>query len=147
MHQQALVELTADIVVSQVANNSIAASDVPALVKIVHKALSSLGTPAAAIEAKKVPAVSVRSSVKADTLTCLACGKTQQTLRRHLAAAHGMTPEQYRAAYELPASYPMTAPNYVQMRRELALAAGLGKTIVRSAGGKAKRKAASPRKT
>jgi predicted transcriptional regulator len=37
-----------------------------------------------------------------------------------------MTPEQYRAKWNLPADYPMVAPNYAEQRRSLAKKIGLG---------------------
>jgi predicted transcriptional regulator len=48
-------------------------------------------------------------------------------LKRHLAVQHGLTPAQYRGRFELKPDYPMTAPNYAQQRREVALASGLGR--------------------
>lgn len=47
-------------------------------------------------------------------------------LRRHL-AQNGLTPDEYRARYGLPASYPMVAPLYAEKRRELAKKIGLGR--------------------
>lgn len=39
-----------------------------------------------------------------------------------------MTPEDYRARWNLPADYPMVAPNYAEQRRVLAKKIGLGTT-------------------
>jgi ROS/MUCR transcriptional regulator protein len=58
-------------------------------------------------------------------LICLEDGKRFKSLRRHLAIL-GMTPEQYRAKWNLPSSYPMVAPNYAAQRSALAKTAGLG---------------------
>lgn len=125
MDRESLVVLTADIVAAHVSNNAIAVSDVSKLVETVHGALSDLSKPAE--QEKKTPIVSVKGSVKPDSIACLECGKKQKLLKRHLQAAHGMTPDQYRSDYSLPATYPMTAPNYSKRRRELALASGLGR--------------------
>jgi predicted transcriptional regulator len=38
-----------------------------------------------------------------------------------------MTPEQYRARWNLPADYPMVAPAYAETRRDLAKKIGLGR--------------------
>jgi predicted transcriptional regulator len=54
-------------------------------------------------------------------------GKPQKVLKRHLDAAHGLTPAQYRERFALKPDYPMAAPNYVQRRREVALQTGLGR--------------------
>lgn len=121
-----LVTLTADIVSSHVANNSVAISEVPTLVDTVHGALSGLGRDQQAKE-KREPMVSVRSSVKPDSLTCLICGKKQKLLRRHLANAHDMNPDEYREEFGLAASYPMVAPAYSDVRQALAKKFGLGR--------------------
>lgn len=136
MERETLITLTADIVAAHVSNNNVAIGDVGSLVQRVHEALSSLEAPAEEERKEKEPVVSVRSSVKPDYLICMECGKKQMTLKRHLATAHGMTPEQYRQDYGLPASYPMTAPNYSKRRSEMAQAIGLGRRP-RGEGGKA----------
>ena len=48
-------------------------------------------------------------------------------LKRYLQTNYGMTPQQYRAKWKLPADYPMVAPNYAEKRRTLAKAIGLGR--------------------
>jgi predicted transcriptional regulator len=124
--QESLVSLTADIVAAHVSNNSVAVSDLPTLIQNVHGALTSLGTTPAEPEVKQEPAVSVRSSVKPDYIVCLEDGKKLKMLKRHLMTHYQMTPEQYRAKWNLPADYPMVAPNYAEQRRSLAKKIGLG---------------------
>jgi predicted transcriptional regulator len=130
MEQENLIALTADIVAAHVSNNSVAASEIGNLVERVHEALASLGQSQEEAPQGKVPVVSVRASVKPDYIVCMECGKKQKTLRRHLQTAHGMTPEQYRQDYGLPATYPMTAPSYSERRREMAKSIGLGRKKV-----------------
>ncbi|MDF0486979.1 MucR family transcriptional regulator [Sphingomonas sp. H39-1-10] len=124
--QETLVTLTADIVAAHVSNNSVAVSDLPVLIANVHGALSGLGGPAPAPEVKQEPAVSVRSSIKPDYVVCLEDGKKLKMLKRHLMTHYQMTPEQYRAKWNLPADYPMVAPSYAEQRRSLAKKIGLG---------------------
>ena len=124
--QETLVTLTADIVAAHVSNNSVAVSDLPILISNVHGALTSLGTAAAEPEVKQEPAVSIRSSVKPDYIMCLEDGKKLKMLKRHLMTHYQMTPDQYRAKWNLPADYPMVAPNYAEQRRTLAKKIGLG---------------------
>ena len=140
MQEEDLVTLTADIVSAHVANNNVAVGDLGNLIRGVHGALAGLKEPPAQAEPERKKAlVSVRASLKPDYLVCMECGARQKTLKRHLAVAHGMTPDQYRADYGLPASYPMTAPNYSEQRRALAKTIGLGrKGVRRKAGGGAK---------
>ena len=126
MENQQLIELTADIVSAHVSNNSVAVGDLPLLVQQIHGALSDLATEKEE-EPAKTPAVAVRSSVKPDYVVCLECGAKQKMLRRHLQTAHGMSPEEYRAAYDLKTDYPLVAPNYAEQRRALAKKIGLGR--------------------
>lgn len=122
---ETLVTLTADIVAAHVSNNSVAISDLPLIIRSVHDALAGLGT-AEVPEVKQEPAVSIRASVKPDYVVCLEDGKKMTMLRRHLATDHDMTPDEYRAKWNLPSDYPMSAPNYTEKRREIAKQSGLG---------------------
>ena len=97
------------------------------LIADVFSALSGLGGPAAAQEARPEPAVSVRSSVKKDHIVCLEDGKKMKMLKRHLMTDHGLTPDEYRARWELSSDYPMVAPDYADKRRDLAKKIGLGR--------------------
>ncbi len=121
-----LITLTSDIVTAHVANNSVEVADLPSLIQNVYGALSGLGSQAEEAAAPE-PAVSVRSSVKADHIVCLECGKKMKMLKRHLMTDHGLTIDEYRARFGLAADYPMVAPNYAEKRRELAKKIGLGR--------------------
>jgi predicted transcriptional regulator len=121
-----LITLTADIVAAHVSNNSVAVSDLPVLIQNVHAALAGLDTPVPPAEVKLEPAVSVRSSIKPDYIVCLEDGKKLKMLKRHLMTHYQMTPDDYRAKWNLPADYPMVAPNYAEQRRTLAKKIGLG---------------------
>jgi predicted transcriptional regulator len=123
-----LLNLTADIVSAHVANNSVAIADLPALIGSVHASLSGLGSTAAGTDVpQQEPAVSVRRSVKLDYIVCLEDGKKLKMLKRHLMTHYQLTPDQYRAKWNLPADYPMVAPDYAEKRRALAKKIGLGR--------------------
>jgi len=127
MSDNFLLELTGDIVVSHLSNNSVAVGDVPTLIRNVHDSLKGLGQVAAEPEPELKPAVSIRSSVKPDYIICLEDGKKLKMLKRHLMTQYQMTPSDYRAKWGLPAEYPMVAPNYAEQRKALALKIGLGR--------------------
>jgi len=120
-----LLTLTADIVAAHVSNNSVAVNDLPNLIQNVHQALSGISK-RPGVEEKPEPKVSIRASVKPDSITCLECGKKQKMLKRHLMTSHGMTPADYRQKWGLSSDYPMVAPNYAEQRRTLAKSIGLG---------------------
>ncbi len=121
-----LATLTADIVSAHVSNNSVQTSDLPDLIRSVFSSLANLGDAPVVVEERPVPAVSIRGSVKPDYIICLEDGKKLKMLKRHLMTRYGMTPDDYRAKWGLPADYPMVAPNYAEQRRSLAKQIGLG---------------------
>jgi len=122
-----LAELTADVVAAYVANNPVPVTSLPDLIKDVHSALNSASKGAnEPAEAPKNPAVSIRKSVTSDHIVCLEDGLKFKSLKRHLRTYHGMTPEEYRAKWSLPADYPMVAANYSEKRAALAKKIGLG---------------------
>lgn len=121
-----LIELTAEIVAAYVSNNSVAANDLPSVISQVHAALGGTVTPAEEVLEKQKPAVTVRRSIQSDHLVCLEDGQKYKSLKRHLMSNHGLTPEQYRERWELPADYPMVAPAYAEARSRLAKEMGLG---------------------
>jgi predicted transcriptional regulator len=142
----ALAEVTAEIVSAYVSNNKIAPTDLAMLISTVAREMVKVGTPVELpTEEKPERAVSVRRSIQPNHLICLVCGKPQKVLRRHLAVQHDLTPAQYRERFGLKPDYPMTAPNYVQQRREIALRTGLGKP--KKSARRGKKGSARPRAT
>ncbi|PZU11069.1 MucR family transcriptional regulator [Sphingomonas sp.] len=124
-----ILTLTAEIVAAHVGHNRVGPADLPDLIQRVHQALSGLGTETVEtpIVTETKPAVSIRSSIKPDYIVCLEDGKKLTMLKRYLQTRYGLTPQQYRQKWKLPADYPMVAPNYADRRRELAKAIGLGR--------------------
>ena len=121
-----LIELTAEIVAAYVSNNAVSANDLPGVITQVHAALGGVTTPVEEVVEKPKPAVSVRRSIQNDYLICLEDGQKFKSLKRHLMTHYGLTPEQYREKWELPADYPMVAPSYAEERSRLAKEMGLG---------------------
>ncbi|MBC9035043.1 MucR family transcriptional regulator [Sphingomonas sp. JC676] len=143
------VELATELTIAWLGNqnNRVAAEDVPAFLRTMHATINELSTAASApAEVSEdtpaeqfTPAVTVRKSLASkDHIISMIDGKPYKTLRRHL-STHGMTPEDYRARYNLKADYPMVAENYSAARRAMAHKIGLG-----SKGRQAKAAAATP---
>lgn len=123
-----LLKLASDIVAAYVSNNPIPVSEVPGMIKSVHATLGGLttgGTSEAPTTQK--PAIGVKKSVTPEYIVCLEDGKKLKMLKRHLRTAYGMTPEEYRVKWGLPADYPMVAPNYAEQRSAFAKKIGLGR--------------------
>ena len=128
--QQAVpITLTSKIVSAYVAHHRVGASELPSLIQQVHDSLTVAASGASAAEkaSRPKPAVSIRASIKPDYIVCLEDGKRLKTLKRHLRAAYDMSPEEYRAKWNLPVDYPMVAEAYSAQRRRLAKRIGLGR--------------------
>jgi predicted transcriptional regulator len=122
-----VIEMTTDIVSAYVGNNTVSATDLPALIQSVYQALNGVTTGVAEVEAApKEPAVSVKKSITPDHLICLEDGRKFKSLKRHLRTKYNMSPEEYREKWGLPKDYPMVAPNYAEARSNLAKQMGLG---------------------
>ena len=122
-----VIEMTADIVAAYVSANSVAAAELPALIRSVHQALNGVADAAAPVEvAPQEPAVPVKKSITPEFLICLEDGRKFKSLKRHLRSKYDMSPEEYRAKWGLPKDYPMVAPNYARARSDLAKRMGLG---------------------
>lgn len=121
------IELTADVVAAYVKNNPVPVSALPDLIASVAASLSGLvnGSAPAAAEPQK-PAVPIKKSVTPDYIISLEDGRKFKSLKRHLMTSYGMTPDEYRAKWNLPSDYPMVAPSYAATRSEMAKAIGLG---------------------
>lgn len=123
-----LAELTADVVSAYVSNNPVPASDLPGLISEIHTALGkTLGGVVEEVQEKPRPAVNPKRSVTDDYIICLEDGQKFKSLKRHLMSHYGMTPEEYREKWGLPADYPMVAPAYAAQRSRLAREMGLGR--------------------
>jgi predicted transcriptional regulator len=123
-----LASLTVDIVSAHISNNEVTLEQLPALIRDVRQALATVGeAPAEPIKAE--PAVDIKKSVFPDHIICLECGASMKMLKRHLASDHGMTPDEYRAKWGLPHTYPIVAPEYAAKRSQLAKESGLGRMV------------------
>ncbi len=122
-----LTDMAAEIVAAYVAGNEVAQQDLPALIRTVHMALRDVsGASPRPPEATLEPAVPIKKSVSAEYIICLEDGKRFKSLKRHLRTRYAMTPDEYRAKWNLPHDYPMVAPNYAKERSNLAKRMGLG---------------------
>lgn len=123
-----VITTTANIVSAYISANAVPAGALADLIASVHASLKSLGSGvSASLPAPPKPAADVKGSVTADFIICLEDGKKFKSLKRHLKVHYGLTPEQYRAKWDLPPTYPMVAPNYAAVRSRLAKSIGLGR--------------------
>ncbi len=122
------VELTADVVAAYVRNNPVPVGELPLLIERVNAALVGLNQGDAVQAAEKpTPAVPIKKSITPAYIISLEDGQKFKSLKRALSARYGMTPDEYRAKWDLPRDYPMVAPNYSAARSELAKKTGFGR--------------------
>src|SRR5580698_9199949 len=122
-----LLDAACKIVAAYVSNNHVAPTELSSMIKNIHGMLGSLlgGHPAEGSTSQK-PAISVRKSITPDYIVCLEDGKRLKMLKRYLRTRYGMSPEDYKSKWGLPADYPLVAPNYAARRSEFAKKIGLG---------------------
>jgi predicted transcriptional regulator len=122
-----LLQMATTIVAAHVSKSTVPAADIPRLLNDIYQALSGIaGGRLTTAPARHDPAVPVKKSVTPDFIICLECGRKQKMLKRHIRTAYGLSPEQYREKWELPAEYPMVSANYAKKRSALARQIGLG---------------------
>lgn len=128
-----ILKLASEIIAAYVSNNPVPASELPAMIKSVHATLGGLsgasnGEPATS----QKPAIPIKKSITPEYLICLEDGKKLKMLKRYLRSRYGLSPDQYRTKWGLPADYPMVASNYAAQRSEFAKKIGLGKPVTKS---------------
>lgn len=148
-----ILRFTKEIVVAHVSRNTLDSESLLDLIRNVYTTLSSTQGPAAEGEiegeadraeangdgaaeagqdviethaAPPVPAVPIEESVTPDYIVCLEDGRRFKTMKRWLRATYGLSPEQYKERWGLPADYPLTAPNYTKAKSADAKRQGLG---------------------
>jgi predicted transcriptional regulator len=126
-----LLEMTTEIVASYVSGNEISAEGLSDLIRSVHRSLSGLGTQTEVEKPTEKPkaAVTIAKSITDDYIVCLEDGKRLKMLKRYLRSKYDLSPDDYRKRWNLPADYPMVAPNYAKRRSEFAKQIGLGRGV------------------
>ncbi|SDG91500.1 MucR family transcriptional regulator [Roseospirillum parvum] len=120
-----LIRLTGTLVEAYLSHNPVPGAEIPGLIRQVFSTLNEVRQAAEAPPPQ--PAVPVKRSVTDDYLVCLEDGKKLKMLKRYLRTTYGLSPDEYRAKWGLPADYPMVAPSYARQRADFARRIGLGK--------------------
>jgi predicted transcriptional regulator len=123
-----LMKYAAMIVEAYAGNNRVSPSELTGFVKEIYTTLAGLAHRGSdpAVTSQK-PAVPVKKSITPDYMICLEDGKKLKMLKRYLRTRYGLTTDEYRTKWSLPADYPMVAPNYAARRSEFAKKIGLGR--------------------
>lgn len=122
-----ILRMTADVVSAYVGNNTLPATELNDVIHLVYGSLQKLND-GQTNSVRSKSKVAVRKSITPDYIVCFEDGKKLKMLKRHLRTVYGLTPQEYRAKWGLPADYPMVAPNYSRQRSAFAKKIGLGRT-------------------
>jgi predicted transcriptional regulator len=137
-----LRELVAEVAAAYFSNSPVAASEIANVISQVAIALAGVGgsveakssdetsSPAPVVAgdaatATKLSTAQVRRSITPEALISFEDGKPYKTLKRHL-SSRGLTVEEYKSKWGLPADYPMVSPSYSASRSAMAISLGLG---------------------
>jgi len=127
--QGEILRMTAEVVASYLGNNMLPAAQIPEVINTVYGALNVIGLGGGEAKGEpQKPAVPIKKSITNEFIICLEDGKKLKMLKRHLRTTYGLSPDDYRAKWNLPADYPMVAPNYAAQRSAFAKKIGLGRT-------------------
>lgn len=123
-----ILRMAVEVVAAYVSRNPLPAAQISEVIQTVFNSLNQIDDhlPEAKAEAPR-PAVAVKRSVTPDYIVCLEDGKKLKMLKRHLRTTYNLTPDEYRAKWNLPPDYPMVAPNYAAQRSAFAKKIGLGR--------------------
>jgi predicted transcriptional regulator len=120
MNKQDVLNVVATVAGGYLAGNKTPLHMIPyvfqAVTEAVDETLANLNRDTARA-LPKAPAVPVEQSVKEDRIISLIDGNSYVVLTRHL-KGYGLTPNQYRAHFNLPDDYPIVAPGYSKRRRK-----------------------------
>ena len=84
LDENSRIALTTEVVAAYVANNSVAARDLPQLISSVHQTFGALLYPPPPEAEKPIPPVPIKKSITPDHLISLEDGKPYKSLKRDL---------------------------------------------------------------
>lgn len=143
-----ITELASEIVLAHASNTSMSKDELIAELKEVHALLAALDkgeaapVPASAEEEQEpaAPAITMRKAFGKKQIFCMICGKGFTTLKRHLGAAHELTPKEYRNQFGIPAGTTLAAKDYSDSRRQMAIDKNLAGGLAKARAAKGKKK-------
>ena len=134
-----LIQITANIVSAQIRATPVALDELPALIDAVHRKVCSLSTEDMQLDKPtSMPQEALEDGlinpenwpgVYDDKIVCLEDGKSVVLIKPHVERNFGMSIEEYKRRWKLPADYPTSPPQYRKNKREKAKETGLGVTI------------------
>src|SRR3546814_13560718 len=90
--QSELLSLTTNIVAAHVSNNSVAATELPMIIRDVYDTLSNVGSQRASEPERPSPAVTIKKSVTPEFINCWADGTKLKMLKLTIKTAQKTRP-------------------------------------------------------
>jgi predicted transcriptional regulator len=148
MNMATITELASEIVLAHASNTSMTKDELIAELKEVHAVLTALemgeAVPASVSAEEEqesaAPAVTLRKAFGKKQVFCMICGKGFTTLKRHLGAAHDITPKEYRKQFGIPAGTTLASKDYSESRRQMAIDKNLAGGLAKARAAKGKKK-------
>lgn len=127
---QEIMEYTTAVASAYLSKNEVSIEELSVTLKKIFGAVAEISRDASNLKHRPAltPAVAIEDSIHEDYIICLEDGKKLQMLKRHLNTVYGMTLEQYKERWGLPADYPVVSPSYARRRSDIAKTTGLGST-------------------
>lgn len=141
-----ITELAAEIVASHASSTSMSKEELIAELQEVHAALAAMekgeAVPTAedAVVVADAPAISMRKAFGKKQIFCMVCGKPFTTLKRHLKAAHEMTPKEYCIKFGIKAGTKLASKDYSESRRKMAIEKDLGAGLAKARAARGQKK-------
>ena len=129
--QERAAEIAAQVLCAYLSRNAVSPDDLPALSARTYAALEAVfSSPAAATLPVEPPTPDqIAASITHDAIVSFENGRRYRSLRRHLNQL-GLTDDQYRAKWGLPADYPLVAQSFSDLRSSAARAQRFGGVAV-----------------
>lgn len=125
--QERAAEIAAQVLCAYLSRNTVSADDLPALSARTYAALEAVFAGPATIVSPVEPPTpdQIAASITPDAIVSFENGRRYRSLRRHLNQL-GLTEDQYRAKWGLPADYPLVAQSFSDLRSSAARAQRFG---------------------
>lgn len=125
--QERAAEIAAQVLCAYLSRNTVSVDDLPALSARTYAALEAVFAGPATIVSPVEPPTpdQIAASITPDAIVSFENGRRYRSLRRHLNQL-GLTEDQYRAKWGLPADYPLVAQSFSDLRSSAARAQRFG---------------------
>ena len=107
-----------EIVKAQASVRTMTDEEITSMLKSVAAGIQAAADMDIAPTETAAPGIDPAKAIKENSVTCLECGKTFKVLTKKHLAAHGITPEEYRAKYGYKKGAPLAAKSLQRERRK-----------------------------